>query len=539
MVLISKIIFYYKAFAVCLTILLLTMLTISCSSAAEAAPPVSELASWQAFGIEAAFCGGMLSIGIHHLVMFALRRKERVKKYFGLICVLIGVHTFFSGSLVGIFAPGISWQTAFRTELVLYNLGLPIIVMFVYTIYPQEMPWNAVKLISWLGLLLCAAIPLLPVEHLVEAVPVFYILCVMAAIYFVYCLGRAVRHKREGALFAFIASCAYTASIIMDTPDPSGRIDYSPASTHATLTAIFLISIILSIRSSRAVTAVETLSRELRELNMGLENKIRERTYQLERTNRSLEQMNEDLSRLETSRRHLLSNISHDLGTPMTLIQGYVEALLDGLVSDPEKQHKYLKIIHYRISGLNRLISDLFQLSKLEARQLQFAIQPISVCEFMRYFSERYEQEVQNAGLSFSIKSKDLRPAGLPEGLVKADLDRIDQVLTNIIYNAIKHTPRGGLIELLLSADEHSLVVQVQDNGMGIDPEDLPHIFDRFYKKDKSRNTSGGGSGLGLSIAKEIIEYHGGKIWAQSRKGQGACVSFMLPLAANSAYAED
>ena len=323
---------------------------------------------------------------------------------------------------------------------------------------------------------------------------------------------------------------AYVLAVTIDILYYNQWVSLGDMSPYGLLISVFMISFILSVKSSRAFAVIEKLSRQMREMNMGLENKIRERTAELERTNRSLERMNDDLARLETSRRHLLTNISHDLGTPMTLIQGYVEALLDGVVTEQEQKMKYLRLIHNRITGLNRLISDLFQLSKLEARQMNFEIQPMKTRDFMRLFKERYELEVLNAGLRFQSLLTELRPQDSPEGWVKIDVDRINQVLTNIIYNALKHTPRGGTIQLHMIVDEHSLVVQVQDNGSGIDPDDLPYIFDRFYKKDKSRNTSEGGSGLGLAIAKEIVDFHGGRIWAQSRKGQGACVAFMLPL---------
>lgn len=297
---------------------------------------------------------------------------------------------------------------------------------------------------------------------------------------------------------------------------------------------VFSASYILSARSARAFTSVEKLSRQLGELNANLEQKIKQRTAELEKTNDRLERMNEELARLETSRRHLLSNISHDLGTPMTLIHGYAEALVDGVVTDEEEKHKYVKLIYNRTTGLNRLIADLFQLSKLEARQMNFDVHPMLAGDFMHYFGDLYALEVANAGLRFEKSFPSPDNADIANRFVHIDIDRIGQVLTNIIFNAVKHAPPGGLIGLHMSADEHSLIVQVQDNGPGIDPDDLPHIFDRFYKRDKSRNTARGGSGLGLAIAKEIIDYHGGRIGAQSRVGQGACIAFTLPLSGSA-----
>ncbi|WP_446686369.1 sensor histidine kinase [Paenibacillus foliorum] len=157
-------------------------------------------------------------------------------------------------------------------------------------------------------------------------------------------------------------------------------------------------------------------------------------------------------------------------------------------------------------------------------------MQEMSIEEFVVYFGDRYELEVKNAGIRFNHNAYIPMPLERNISVVLIDIDRIDQVLTNIIYNAIKHTPKGGSINLQFLVDGPTLVVRVRDNGSGIEGHDVPFIFDRFYKKSKSRNTSEGGSGLGLSIAKEIVDYHGGNIWAESQVGQGACISFMLPL---------
>lgn len=475
--------------------------------------------------------GSLLSMGLHHIGLFALRRRELGPLYFGLFCVLIGVRAMFIGKgVMYYFVPGFPWLTALKIEYICFYIGVPIVMMFVRSLYPNEVLSGYVRVVQWLGLLFSVAALLLPPPWMTFTVPLFQIVTLFVCSVLVFGIYRACLRKRDGAIFALIGVCAYISTVILDILYYNQWIKIGEVSSYGLLICVFMTAFILSVKSAKAFMAVETLSRQMRELNTGLEQKIRERTAELERINRSLERMNEDLGRMETSRRHLLSNISHDLGTPMTLIQGYAEALIDGVVTQPEQQKKYLKLILGRITGLNRLISDLFQLSKLEARQMNFNIHPMSTDELIQYFDERYELEMADAGLRFETTTYTFRSTVNSRGLVKIDLDRIDQVLTNIIYNAVKHTPQGGMIQLQFIVDEQTLVAQVQDNGSGIAPEDLPYVFDRFYKKDKSRNTAGGGSGLGLAIAKEIIDYHGGRIWAQSRVGQGACISFMLPL---------
>lgn len=264
----------------------------------------------------------------------------------------------------------------------------------------------------------------------------------------------------------------------------------------------------------------------------------------------------EDLLRIEKSRRHLLTNISHELRTPITSIQGYLEAMLDGVVAEPLRQWKYLKIIHSRVLALNRLIQDLFQLTQLESRQIAFNLYQIPVNNLLEHIYEKYEVDVKNAGLNFAFENQALCESSVR---VAVDPDRIEQVFANLIFNAIKHTPPGGSIAIgyeitadatqpsaiqgnlttdvniaknIISEEQtrQNVLIKIKDTGSGIPQEDLPLIFERFYKGSKSRNSALGGSGLGLSIAKEIVEFHGGKIWAESKQGEGSTFCFTLPV---------
>ncbi|WP_281883713.1 cell wall metabolism sensor histidine kinase WalK [Paenibacillus sp. YYML68] len=480
--------------------------------------------------IETIVVGGLLILGIHHLSLYAFRRKEKESVYFGIFCVLMGIRSLFLGeSVIYYWFPGISWYVSNVLEYICYFIAVPSCLMFLYLVYPHEMKRWPVLVMSWLSVLSTLAVLLLSPPWFTYGMLLYEWAVKVAAVYVVAMMMVAHWRRREGTIFVLFGVGAYLTTLAAEMLYENDRLYAGGITFIGFLIGVLSVSFIVGSRFSKAITTVESLSRQMKELNAGLEQKIRERTAELERINLSLELVNEDLARMETSRRHLLSNISHDLGTPMTLIQGYVEALMDGVV-DREQEQQYLKLIHNRITGLNRLIKDLFQLSKLEARQMEFDIQIVDTEELFQFFVERYELELAGAGIRFETSSYRLTPTEGRTTQVRVDMNRIDQVLTNIIYNAVKYTPKGGLIQLQFTVDEHALVVQVQDSGAGIAPEDLPYIFDRFYKKDKSRNTSGGGSGLGLAIAKEIIDYHGGRIWAQSRLGQGARLAFMLPL---------
>ncbi len=306
--------------------------------------------------------------------------------------------------------------------------------------------------------------------------------------------------------------------------------------------------------SSQAAIALEhaVLYNQMEEL-------IEERTDALERTNRSLEAKNEELSRMEQFRRMLLSNISHDLRTPITSIRGYVEALQEGVVADGEQQKKVLSIIHSKTVGLNRLINDLFELSKLETGQIEFRMSRTALDEVIDHIlykhgefireKRRFELDIKPALQPYVLLGNETEEPHESEPFtelaVSVDLDKLDQVLSNVIYNAIRYTSDDGeglirisfdLLDNLPSRDKSSeisrwLLVSVDDNGTGISEEDLPFIFDRYYSGSKSiRQPQGGGSGLGLAICREIIQLLGGYIWAQSQLHQGSTFSFALPV---------
>ncbi|HHY90764.1 MAG TPA: cell wall metabolism sensor histidine kinase WalK [Clostridiales bacterium] len=228
----------------------------------------------------------------------------------------------------------------------------------------------------------------------------------------------------------------------------------------------------------------------------------------------------------------MLTNISHELRTPIASILGFVNALIDDAIPPSESPKKYLKIIRARTQMIERLIQDLFQLAQLESQQISFNFLQIPISELFEQIIKKYECEVRHAGLHFSYF---IDTENLPsEKEVIVDLERINQVYSNLIHNAIKHTPQGGTISLrCLPLDESDSFVlfQVQDTGSGIAPEDLPHIFERFYKsKNNTQLKNHLSSGLGLAIAKEIIQAHNGKIWAESKLHSGSTFSFTLPI---------
>lgn len=226
----------------------------------------------------------------------------------------------------------------------------------------------------------------------------------------------------------------------------------------------------------------------------------------------------------EQARRELLANIAHDLATPLTAIQGFSEALADDLLPDPVARQETAQRIAREVQRLRRMVAELQQMSSLESGRVQLDLAPLEIHTLVDETLTVLEPECTQKRITLHNEI----PSWMP--LVRADSDRITQVLLNLLDNARRHTPEGGEICVGAQPQQRELRVWVKDTGEGIDPADLPHIFERFYRADRSRANTTGGSGLGLSIVKAIITAHGGKVWAQSQPGEGTCVAFTLPL---------
>lgn len=227
----------------------------------------------------------------------------------------------------------------------------------------------------------------------------------------------------------------------------------------------------------------------------------------------------------EDNRKNLISNISHDLKTPVTAIKGYVEGIMDGVTDSPEKLDRYLKTIHNKAIQLDQLIDELFMFSKLDLKRLPFHFEPVDLRAFLQDCTDELQMDVEKRGMKLLYETPDLpQPA-----MVNADREKLKRVLVNVIENAVKYMDKQeGRVWLTLSGEAGVYRIVIKDNGPGIAPDALPHIFDRFYRADRARNANAGGSGLGLAIASHIMEEHDGSIRATSEPGLGTVIMITL-----------
>jgi signal transduction histidine kinase len=239
-------------------------------------------------------------------------------------------------------------------------------------------------------------------------------------------------------------------------------------------------------------------------------------------------QINNQLSALQKTdieRRELIASVSHDLRTPLATLRGYLETLLlkDDVLSMAER-HNYLEIAVRQSERLSVLINELFELTKLEAGDTHLNSEPFQLAELAQDVVQKFELAARKRDIELIAHIARAVP------FVGGDIALIERVLENLIENALRHTAAGGKIEVTVHPQREYIQVRVRDTGSGIPEKDLPHVFDRFYRVDKSRNESSGGAGLGLAIAKRVVELHGGTIEVSSAPGRGACFSFTLPV---------
>ena len=243
-----------------------------------------------------------------------------------------------------------------------------------------------------------------------------------------------------------------------------------------------------------------------------------------EEMRRRLKESAEEKVLMDKENKELISNISHDLKTPITAVKGYVEGIMDGVADTPEKMNRYVRTIYNKTNEMDHLINELTFYSKIDTNRIPYTFSKLNVDDYFSDCAEEIGLELETRGIQLyyaNYVEKDV--------LVIADGEQIRRVIHNIISNAIKYMDKPkGVIQIRVKDVGDFVQIEIEDNGKGIAAKDITYIFDRFYRTDVSRNSSKGGSGIGLSIVRKILEDHGGKVWATSREGIGTIMYFVL-----------
>ncbi len=259
-------------------------------------------------------------------------------------------------------------------------------------------------------------------------------------------------------------------------------------------------------------------------LDINSDDEIGELFHDFEEMRARLKISAEEKIQYDKENKELISNISHDLKTPITAIKGYVEGIMDGVADTPEKIDKYVKTIYSKAIDMDKLIDELTFYSKIDTNRIPYTFHRINVSQY-------FDDCVDDVGIDLEAENIELHYFNYAnkDTLIIADAEQIKRVINNIISNSVKYIGnKKGVINIRIKDVGDFMQVEIEDNGKGIPTKDLPHIFERFYRADSSRNSSKGGSGIGLSIVRKIIEDHGGKIWATSKEGTGTCMYFVI-----------
>lgn len=294
------------------------------------------------------------------------------------------------------------------------------------------------------------------------------------------------------------------------------------ATAAVSVAAAVIVSYFVSRRILHPVTEMMAVSKEMAAAKYGRRVPV-EGEDELAVLAANFNSMAEALGHTEERRQQMIADVAHELRTPLTTIKSHMEALLDGVLPpEPGTFH----LVHREADRLARLVEDLQELSRAEARHLNLRLEPVEVHALAAAAASRLNPQYQEKGVSLEVSVPDHLPR------VRADEDRIIQVLLNLLGNALRYTPADGRVSITARKHGGEVQVSVGDTGVGLAPEDLSRVFERFYRVDRSRSRAGGGSGLGLTISKHIVEAHGGRIWAESPgPGKGSTLHFTLPVA--------
>lgn len=255
-----------------------------------------------------------------------------------------------------------------------------------------------------------------------------------------------------------------------------------------------------------------------------VDSEIRRLMEDFEEMRIRLKENQEEKLQYDRDSKELISNITHDLKTPITSIKGYVEGIMDGVARSPEQLDRYIRTIYSKANDMDHLINELTFYTKIDANHIPYHFEKVYVAEFFRDCADDVGTEMEAAGFRFSFSGN------VPEDvIIIADAEQMKRVINNVVSNSVKYNDKEeGEISITLRDDGDFVEICVEDNGAGISREDLPNIFNRFYRADSARGTRKGGSGIGLSIVKKIIEDHGGRVWARSQPGKGTAILFSL-----------
>lgn len=466
--------------------------------------------------------GCIFIIGFYHLVMFFHRPKDFSPLFLAMACFGVALRTsLLKDKLMMHLLPNLDWEVATSLEYISALMALLFFLLFVNHELSVDIPFRFMKWFISFIMLYSIFVIVTPASIFTNTYIIYQLLFFVVMLTIVIISFKGVRRKYEGAYLSFIAILVLFTAVLNDIFYYSNRISTDEFVSVGLLFYLFTQSVHLARKSSRSFDHVEQLSEELQKLNHSLEVKVEKRTAQLQ-------EANQNLKKIEQSRRRLFASVSHELNTPLTFIQGYIKAMIDGVISKDDST--YLRTIYSDTQMMSHMIHDLQELSKLESGQVSLQFKHIEISSLVAMIYEEQKTMIEKKGFEFHYHHNIDKKT-----ICLIDPVRIKQVIINLLINAQKYTSRGGNITIKLESlwDREIVKISVIDTGTGIEHKDLPYIFERFYKVNKVKNGVKQGAGLGLAIVKEIIENHNGSVGVTSKIGKGSNFYFTLPIQKN------
>ncbi|MCP3871622.1 MAG: response regulator [Desulfobacteraceae bacterium] len=461
------------------------------------------------WSIDIFLVGGLFIMGFYHFALYLLRRKNISPAYFGVICIMWGIRFLAEGSdgyFLTLLYPALSYEIHTKLDVLPWYIVVPFTLMFIHSLYPEQGSLKLLRITQALGIVFIIPVVLMPYRIFVHTIFYYEIISLLVALYCCIISIKATLKKKDGALLILSGILILTLTAINDLLAVQNII-YSINLLHfGTFCFILFQSFALSARFAKAFFAEEQLSKNLEQMSKELENK------------------NRDLTRLDTLKDDFLANTSHELRTPLVGIIGISESLIGGAYGQiSTRASKSLAMIEASARRLSNLVNDVLDFSRLKNWDIKLDLKPVDI--------RRITENVISISRTLA-KDKRLELVNeIPEKIsnVKGDEDRIQQILYNLIGNAIKFTEKGS-VRILAEENKSHVTVFIKDTGMGIPADSYSKIFESFEQVESRSLEKTTGTGLGLCITKQLVELHGGRISLESEIGKGSIFSFTLPV---------
>ncbi len=486
---------------------------------------ISELRD-HVFALDLIPLGIVLVMSLYHLLLFVLRRKEPSTLIFGLFCADIGLRTVLMGERLLIqLVPTFNWYLAFKLEVLTLVFGPLLTVMYVRYVYRRETPRLIVLILQVFAIVYSLFVAAVPPKIFTELLPVVQGYGVICIIFTIYTIIVAKVRKRQGTNLILSGIIILFGTGINDILVANEVYVFPYLLPIGFLALLFCQAALLSMRFSKAFTTVENLS-------SNLEKKVRERTCELEQANDQLNHRTQELQQAymqlaehDNLKSRFFANMSHELRTPLTLILTPLQHLLTSqpspLSDDVSRQLKSMMSNGHR---LLRLMNQLLDFSRIASKATVTSLELLNIRDIVEPVVQSFEAFARSKGLRLKFQSIENLP------LVYVDSRHLEKVMSNLLSNACKFTSKGGGISVRLDADDNFVTLSVADNGIGINEKDLAKIFDRFYQVDNSATRRFEGSGIGLSLSRELVKLCGGTLEVESEEGIGSTFTVKLPL---------